>query len=369
MLYELVCLPQRCSTDYTVSTEVMMFSDINTQHYDNPSIYGCTVDGGYSLLCGTLNKYKSIELFDGKVIERLLVSEEPIETTKKWWTSDQRAIVLQSKIYYDNKAYVLKNVWGLLACGSYDLIDKRPYPPEILFNIYTDFLGNILTESGLDRNTPKMFPYLIPDADLELIKVVQQCDFNWNNFNRRGFELNDCKLFYGGIGIVPPQAVNCFIEPETKLNIFSKYIKMPNIVSGEYQNHSDNIKPTFNPDEVNFISSVGYNWGLLELLYKLNSSHYTDIKIEYNVRFDNIPRIYGTSVYKNTGNKGTDMFLARLFKDWVYDIVKSCIMPVDKAVLTKTWAEEVFIELHCQNNVRRYYFDMIPVIIGTIALQ
>jgi hypothetical protein len=60
--------------------------------------------------------------------------------------------------------------------------------------------------------------------------------------------------------------------------------------------------------------------------------------------------------------------LAYLFRKWLKNLTNAGVFPVDKAVLVKTWSEEVFIEVTSGDMTRRYYFDLVVFIMGTISL-
>jgi hypothetical protein len=61
--------------------------------------------------------------------------------------------------------------------------------------------------------------------------------------------------------------------------------------------------------------------------------------------------------------------LERLFKKWIVDRIKSGKSTATSAALHKTWTEEVFISLENDDGFEDYYyFDLMHVIAGSIAL-
>lgn len=366
MLYELVELPRRCMDSYPVSTEVLMFSDINMKYDDNPSVYGYQIEGGHALKNADMYKYKSIEWLDNNVVERLMVSDEPVETNRKWWLSRQNVVVLQTKVFMGNDACVIKNVEGILGCGRYG---RETSPTRQPFNMYDNFLGRLLAYTNLDVKSPRLFPRLIPDTDIDLVTVVQQCDYDWMKFLRQGFDINECTKYKGGIDRAVETMACRFTDPQVELREFMSQVRIPNVMSGTYQDLVDITKPMFQPDDVGFISSVEYSWTLLELLYRFNRAPATSIGIVYNAAGRHPPKVETKSVYRKDIAMDTK-HIERLFMEWVGMLVHSGVTPIDKVKLMKTWSEEVFVEIHFQKRVvRRYYFDMVPVIIGTIALE
>lgn len=377
MLYEMVALPNRILDPYVTSTKVMWF--INPEHPHGlevfPHIYGHDVVVGSDLaLCPedvVDYKYKTVEMYGDMIIERLLISPEPVLIHSKWWTSNDKVMVLQSKYFCKDVVYIIRNVAALTNINDSEVIYKANDSYDVFDNMYVDSIAKILAQDRNKRHIADLLQYIIPDKDMELCNLVGGNCYKFlidtNNYE----ELNNVNdSLCGGVGILPSMSIMPYSEPNTSLKTLANMVKYPDIESGAYKNYSnglDDVSVLLDTDKI--ITDINYSWHLLELLYKLNGSKYTDIKIEYDFTCDNTPRSYCTSVYNRQRKIHRDVCLERLFKLWIIqDKIKSNVVPITMATLYKTWNEEVFIVLNCQGDTITYYFDLVAIIAGAITL-
>lgn len=296
MIHELVALLPRCYLDFTQSTEVMVFRHISSKDVDSVIGYGNTINAGYTLQNPELNKYKSIETLGNCLIERIIISKEPIDLDKKWWNSKQSITVLQTKVYVQDTAYILRNMVGVTDLSYKLRVGNTPAQIAEIYtfnNLYNNFLAPALEMYNFNAGIVSLLGDIIPDTDIAVLETASDCDFKYSKFEG---DIKHLINLIGGLHNVPLRWVDNLAYdtiPLCKLeNNIDKRINMH-----IYQELMDNIEVPFGPNEVDFISSVEYSWELLEILYILNRSPYTDIKIEYDVRKDVAPVITAMSRY------------------------------------------------------------------------
>lgn len=344
MIYEMVALPCRCFYPDITSVKVLRFLPPNVEEL-SPVIDGYSVS-----MHEDAYKYKTVELYDGMVVERLILSPNPIELHKPWWTSDDDVVVIQSKYFCKDRVYVLRNVEALQYINQTELMfkddDGSPH------NMYTCKLGN-----AVDRMLSSRLRHIVPDNDLELY----DCNIN-------AISHDDARRMCGGVGVVHDDLILPYSDTYTRLKRIGSSVKYPEINAGMYQMHADKIDHEYDGVE-DACTSTDYSWLLLELLYKLNSSRYTDIRVIYDVRTMLIPLSYCESAYNRKSKPDRDIVIEMMLKRWVVDRIKSGKSTATSVALHKTWTEEVFITLENDDGFEDYYyFDLTHVIAGAIAL-
>jgi hypothetical protein len=345
MLYEMVALPCRCFYPSDTSTRIFRFLPHDVEE-SSPLIDGYSVS-----MHEDASKYKTVELYDGMVVERLMLSPNPVELHKPWWTSDDEVVVMQSKYFCKDRVYVLRNVEALQYLNQTELMFKD-VDDGIPHNMYMHKIGNVV-----NRDISSRLQYIVPDNDIELYA----CDIS-------NMSYYDLKEMCGGVGIIPDDLILPYSDVYTKLKNIGRSVKYPEVNAGMYQMHVDEIDHEYD-DVEDACTSTNYSWLLLELLYKLNNSRYTDIRIVYDMRDMHIPLSYCESAYNRKAKPDRDIVLERLFKKWIVDRIKSGKSTATSAALHKTWTEEVFISLENDDGFEDYYyFDLMHVIAGSIAL-
>jgi hypothetical protein len=359
MLYELVLLPIRVDECYELSTEVPLFSSIQSKSPDDCVILGNVVYGDNNV---DWFKYKAIEQFGKTIIERIILSMEEIELPRdNWWKVDTPVTVLQTKTFTKDCAYVVRNIQGirtvLFTGGSYFGTDEQYVEYD---NVYHHYLQPIIPSRNEKLNDALMT--FIPNSDIDMVMSIDRLNTETSYQNLE--DPLDVETLCKDLIKTPYTSISYTKECVIELESLARFINPCTATARSIQDTVDAIKPKFHPSECEIYSTVNKSWILLELLYKLNSSVHTNVKIHYNTA-NTMAHIEGTS-YVGV-NCAPDPSIKRLFEMWVIDQIKSMCLGVVYATLEKTYSEEVFIELKCQDKkVVRYYFDLVLFILGSI---
>jgi len=360
MLYELVLLPIRFDDTYELSTQVPLFSSIQSNSPDDCVILGNVIHGDEFKLF----KYKAIEQYGQFVIERLILSIDEIDIAcVGWWKTDTSVTVLQTKCFMKDCAYVVRNVKsarGILCSSDSYMYDAGAFSNSPYYDVLTPMLQNTNNNRLTDALTT-----FAPNSDIDLVTLIHARNSNTTHFEELRSQIdigNMCK----DVIKVPYQTFAYTADSEIELSSLTRFINRSTVAARSMQELTDCIRPKFHLDESAVSGVINHSWTLLELLYRLNSSAYTNIKIEYNTS-NPMANMKGSTY---TGIKcNPEPVLCRLFEIWVKDQIRSMCLDITHASLEKTYSEEVFIELRCQDRkVVRYYFDLVLFVIGSIVV-
>ena len=344
MLHELVLLPGRCYDGYALSTEVPLFSSIDSSWPDDYTIIGDVIDQDSI----GLFKYKAVETFGSNVIERIILSHEPIEThVRGWWDADINVAVIQTKYFTDLGTGLVRNIKSIRS------VMQR-------YNLGRDNIYSKVAKMYNLRKLSKISSTFIPNTDTSVVTGFLDL------YSSIGGDRNGVKympILYGDVLMVPPLSIEHTGEELVDLKRLTRFINKPSVTDTVIQEQVDRIIPVFDVEEEEYYSSVDHNWTLLELLYQLNGSGYTSIHLNHNTNGFKT-KAKGES-YK--GIKDDLKYISTLFELWIRELIRSKSIPVKIALLDKTYSEEVFIELtHSDGSTTRYYFDLVLFILGTI---
>ena len=378
MLQELVRLPHRDESNYVMDTSVYLFNNNYKEMYEHLDIYGRPTIGN-SAGWNMFDKFKSIELYGNDIVERLLMVNDDIDFQKPWWTSESIKIfaVLQSKYFDRNtkRTYVAKHNTGIAWCVEEGMLETSDGEKPI-YNLYDQFLYtlSLLSPKGsvLNNVSPKLL-YHSTNDDIRLVNTLSKYEFNTDEFLNLDYNkhsVNEYEKICGSLQNMSNLVLDKGIEPWVPVKRFVNPMSNVGLMSRNYQDYVNSLNPLFEPYDTQYSSSVEYSWSLLELLYKLNESYYTNVRMDYSAKGDTVS-IEGLNIYDRRLNPLTseNRLLSIVFKNWILEIIKSGRLVVDKVKLIKLPTEEVFINLYQGGKiVYRHYFDLVYFIIGSIAI-
>lgn len=344
MLYELVLLPGRCYDGYALSTEVPLFSSIDSSWPDACTIVGDVIDQDSI----GLFKYKAVETFGSNVIERIILSHEPIEThVRGWWEANINVAVIQTKYFTSLGVHLVRNIKSIRSVMQISNLGRG--------NIYSK-----LAKSYNLEKLSKLSSTFIPNSDTSIVGFIEPSCYGYNVDK----ESKKCiHNLYRDVEHIPQLSIEHIRDEIVDLKKLTRFINKPTATDTATQEQVDRIVPRFDMEEEEYYSSVDYSWTLLELLHQLNGSGYTSIYLNCNTH------LFKTKS-KGESYRGVKDDLRKvsvLFELWLREMMKSKSTPIKQAILDKTYSEEVFIELTCDDDSKiRYYFDLVLFILGTI---
>lgn len=373
MLYDIIRLPNRYDSGDTIDTSVLRFFKPPEEVID---VFGRVIPAGY--IGNNLCKYKTIELQNNRTIERVFVTPEEIDLKKKWTTCKTDIFPIWYKIYqfpFAYKSEVNRYVGGITA-----LID---YASEVPCDcgIGTS-INNIIADIYKNKG------YIVPQYKKEMGSAITSGDDSSNL--QALIDADNCPSVdeYHDSSTFIDDIHPCPISPDTDNQIYIpivpkvkdlRYLISNMFQNGRTQNDVDILEIPFDIRTVEIEeANPDCRSCFHELILYLEQSSFTDLNIvaehtgTSRVKAYQISSIKGYSRYQ--GLVQNDYILDRTKDDienrinmWV-DRILSKTIPM-KVTITKTWTEEIFIELdYADKTKRQYYIDLVIYGIGSLSV-
>lgn len=367
MIHNIVPLPVRELTG-EVSTIQPLFR--RKDALEDTYCFGCSYD---LLAFSGMHKYKTIERFGDYLVERIVYSDDPVFEVKKWWTAGIPLFPVWSKMY-SIPFKPITNVYRYLE-GSAQIASRGCIEHPLTQTIFTP-LWNEMRQLGLDGmeipEVAELSTYVVPGDDgrtMEayaytkdlLTDLKETNDFEFFDYNYTGFNMGPRFIedpYHGLFG-------NALVASDLKPLLSPHFVQSP-------------IPEIKEPFEIT--AKVGFDYStelasgtIQELMYALEQSGYTDIRMHFDRRINKVT----ADMYN--GYLGMSPVYTR--QDWVeeknglikefmrYANVVIGLYPNPVAVtLIKNWYEEVFIVLHINDKEDdKYLFDLSALSIGSPA--
>ncbi|MBR1987886.1 MAG: hypothetical protein IKA36_02480 [Clostridia bacterium] len=359
MIYDLIELPMRNMTG-ELSSVIPRF--VHLPGIEDIDWYGRTIrlDG----IRQGLHKYKSIEPIGNMTIERMFMTDEPIDFRKTWQTANINIYPIMYKVYkqpYLVECEVYRYLNGTLnVLGNIDCYSELQTLNNRLASVMFPFGGDFVHE-----HTRKMIPHVAyGNDDLMLSNYSTMRDF---------MNSTDDGFFY----VESPLAIEDIFTPIPKdytEDMFLRDIKLSQLKplftqqcnNGIYRNVMSYIPTPFEITKDTIFSEdyEMYRWCLHELIQAVERLVYTDlyIRIDYteqhkvSAKYDVYSRYIGTSPSHVPGTKEAMSSIIESLRKWA-GLTSGCT-PV-KVELWKNWAEEIFVSIVTPSKTTHYYFDII----------
>ena len=341
MLVDLIRLPNRYG-DFDDSFSTMLPYFKYKDCVDDVDCAGRKVDLA-TFANDAVCKYKSIEFENDTVIEKLLIIDDEIDTTKKFWTSNRKIYPLQAKrfSYADPMGFTFKYVNGISEFNR-DYIHDVPLVPLMHFR-----------KHSLPPNP--VYQFIVPQTDINL-------------------------LYRSDKSIVEPNVdvMDNWVCPEAKMNSLFRPTGIDFRTHQGECSRDSTIYPFDMGMEVCNTDCLNFNWDMYELITRMNDLGVSDIRIELDARTNRVDigfssRYNGFFDYKHFPQyHDTVWYLEKLARD----VMKTRFgeVPWVHAVFEKLWTEEVYITIdvecpHRSSSIPTYYYiDLVAFILGTVGL-
>lgn len=387
MLISSCRLPKR-DLEGNISTMQPMF--LRHDAVEELSVYGTSYD--MSALKDFF-KYKLIELNNGYIAERVVMTPDRLFDTRRWWASREIIYPVWSK-FYDWPLRPMANVYRYLDGSKYIMSGYADAPIET----------TILDDVGKRMKNVGFGDYWLGNWDLPYYtKQMPGYDMRAIEFKHDAMDYLDCyeqavnEANTYGTDTAFRDDVDRYAYEDNALSELDEcfsYLRIPHyndrlacVYARENVKANDLFTymsvcfkpdlPSAIPDPFEITSSVVVDYNveyygatLKYLLYDLELSVYTDIVIDMVFSNLNVPRVseqmtncyarrsplYGTSDFIQSKSTILNTFGAYA------NYVRKGNSNINRIKLTKTWNEEVFIE-HLSDNkvVDRYYIDLIAI--------
>lgn len=381
MLYDVIKIPLRLPEYTEINTTCPIFLHGDT---DDCSVFGRVFQ------IPKLRKYKSIEIYGTRTIERTLLSEEDLDFTKKWWTCTDRMIPISFKIYN----HTLKRC---RICRYLDGIE------EALGHTTWDGITNTIHKETLEaaakllyrqrqfktvdaiqqvlHNPVEPVHYLINGNDRVNIKKLSRlqeyliCGINRLDLTAQYIDIfpKNClpNLYFEDLGN------QIAIQEKPTWSQFGN-IRVPTFGATGCQHLVDSIPQLFTVDKTTVfnVEDIGKHesWDCHELLNELESMYYTDVSAY--LEFDEQKVVKTNQVelgsrYLGYAEKDEDYLTSSA---QIKSLLQQCWLNTipttgpGKLRLYKNWAEEVFLEVTTGNHTKRYYADLVMYNLGCLSL-
>ena len=348
MIQDIIELPTR-ETYGEFDTTVPRFYDAGG--IDDIAWYGRSVD---LALLSQLFKYKIIESVGTNAIERVFMTNEPIDFKSKWVTAQIPIYPIFYKIYHRNQPTA--EVYRYLV-GTSDVLDICGYGHhQTIYNRTLRHCDSFKIKNPYDQELAKL---VVSGDDEDNIEQAHKAETHARYFDGRIDEQAIVPKFNKDLASQPflHDLKCCNLKPMMSM-------QFGNTLAKAICKH---IKPAFEVDKnttLTMYESPAVRWALHRLLHLLDSSAYTDITM--SVRFESPRKASGKcdlySQYiglcpETETNKAIRRELIEALRKWCVMYI-SPLTPVE-VTLTKTWLEEVYIELvYHPDTTERFYFDL-----------
>lgn len=389
MLYDIVPMPFRYQRPAEISSVVPVFRD--EDGIDDVRCYGWDVDVVALKSCG-LQKYKTVEISGNSVVERVFCTTEPIDLSKKWWTSDISVMPVVQRIYEGTElngiktAKFLHGITDVLRTTGIDLCCPRTIHDHILRTVthspywtteaqrilrnpdhiaHSCVFGDDVTNVDVLERVKSMrhdpdylveLPYIreyIPDVKTDPFTRM---------FSKENVNLTDLKSIC---------ALN-FGVPMCSVMVAS--MELPFDITGSDVKYGES-----DPDK---------RWGFLMFLRAVEEIEATDFAVTLEIERKHeagnpsvtktVVNVSDSEMYNRYKGYGTVKYinpyhvdeLLNMFSRWYWhDLGISTRFEKLKIRITRNWLDEVFIEVDRDGSVDRYYVDLTMYAIGSLGVM
>ena len=367
MIHNIVPLPVRQLTG-EVSTIQPLFR--RKEALEDTYGFGCSYD---LVAFSGMHKYKTIERFGDHLIERIIYSDDPVLGIKKWWTASIPLFPVWSKMYeipFKPRADVYRYLEGSAQLASRGCIE-HPLTQTIFTPVWNE-MSSLGLDDMVEPEIVDLSRYVVPGddntsmvaysttkdmlADLRESRDFEYFDYNFNGFNfAPHFEYDPYHPLFG----------KSLVASDLKPLLSPHFVQSP-------------IPEIKDPFEITPMVGSDYNtelasWTIQDLMYSLESSGYTDIRMHFDRRINKVTSdMYNgylgmSPVYTDQKWIEEKNHLINVFMRYANVIISSYPNPVAVTVI-KNWYEEVFIIVHINDKEDdKYLFDLSALSIGSPA--
>lgn len=352
MIYDIIKLPVR-KMKGTLSTVVPWFS------HDDITWYGKEIN--LSAIASDLCKYKTVEQVGNNAIERVFYTQEEIDFTKKWWTAQIPVYPIFFKVYSypfrsfaDVYRYLIGTSMALNLCDCSFACHEQ--------TIYQRLFSNLNRQNKNIPIHPKVrqvLPYVVHGDDEKNIEAYQA----WTSeFPHQVYPLD--KTFLTNMQPPNDPTGGIFLDELSTKNL--GIIKSDSFGFSLCKSMIVDAPLLFDIDEnVCFSENDDVtNWALHRLMWAIEHSAMTDFDI--TLKFETQHKVFAKCEFfsKYIGytqsvlpeHEQMQNAIVEELRKWANLSVRK---PLKRVRLTKSWLEEVCIEIcTAENKLLRYYFDL-----------
>lgn len=360
MIYDLIELPMR-KVSGELSSVLPRF--ISLPGIEDVDWYGRTIrlDGIQS----GMHKYKSIEPMGSMTIERMFMTDEPIDFKKKWQTANINIYPIMFKVF----KYPLTSrceVYRYLN-GSTNVLGNIDCYPEL--QTLNSRLANLVCPYGFgdvfDTRASKLIPHVISgndDRNLSTFATMKEFLSDEND----GFFYTEAPMSFEDMfpAIPKDHTEDLFLRDIKVSNL--KPLLAPQVGTGIFRNVMAYVPTPFEITQQTVFNEECemYRWCLHDLIQELERSVYTDMhfliefKDQHKVTYKHevMSRYIGLSANNIHGTKSVITDIVEMLRKWA--CMTSSGTP-SRVELWKNWAEEIFISITVNGITTNYYFDIV----------
>lgn len=349
MIRDIIKLPSR-NVSGTLDTTVPKFTYMGG--IDDIDWYGRIIDLDN---LKEVSKYKTIETIGSNAIERVFMTQEPIDFKSKWLSARINIYPIFYRVINRNMNGRV-DVYRYLS-GTTDILDVCSCGDWNQQTIYHRIMNSYGYGPNISLDDAHYATQIVSGDDEKNLEWCADCNLMREYRDGR---IDDAKL---------PVSFEKDLTSQVFLNELNCSDLKP-LISRDFghtlaNSAAKDIRGPFEIDD-HVVFSMGENypvkWTFNKLLYLLDSSIYTDITLKVSVR-GNTTETESEMISRYIGIAAKQPFEDTQKQEILVYLRKWCAMVshpyrVIAIKLTKTWLEEIFIEVITSNGMTSYYFDL-----------